>query len=211
MPRRGLAVRLLKYAADTCTDLSLTCTSDDALVLLGLVEVELLGASELHGHVKDGELTRGERADHDAPSAEASQAQLLQARLLGKVDQSRHNRARAAGGGRLVNLGQQCVRGVRNDGGGDARERAGAQRDGGLAAVGCGLHVGASGLRDHFLSPPLHGELRHRVRHLLEQDGAKAGVEALEDAVVLDDLGERGQQAECESPPRTVGTKRCRR
>mmetsp|Transcript_18283 Transcript_18283/g.56712 ORF Transcript_18283/g.56712 Transcript_18283/m.56712 type:complete len:378 (-) Transcript_18283:16-1149(-) len=162
---------------------------------VGVGEVELRGTGGGHHDVKDGELTGREGADHDATGAEAGEAELLEARLLGEVDEARGDGARAAGGRRLVDHRQQGVGRVRDDGGGNTGDGARRQRDGHLGRLGGGLHVGARGGGNGLGGLALDGELGHGVRDLLEQNRAEAGVEALEHAVVLDDLRDRGDEA----------------
>ena len=54
----------------------------------GVVEVELGGAGGLHDGVEDGELTRGQGADHDATRRESHQTELGDANLLGNVNEA---------------------------------------------------------------------------------------------------------------------------
>ena len=91
------------------------------LVLLRVVEVELLGADGGHDDVEDAELAGGEGADHDAPRAEARRAQRDDPRLGGDVAEALHHRAGAARAA-LVDLREERVGGVGDDGGDDAME-----------------------------------------------------------------------------------------
>eukprot|EP00760_Papus_ankaliazontas_P004395 PhM_4_TR11858/c0_g1_i1/m.65910 len=159
------------------------------------MEVEFLGAGHSHRDVEDGELACRERADHDAAGAETREAQLLEANVAGEVEQTGGDAARAAGRGALVDERQERVGGVRDDRGGNTGDRAGREGDGHLRAVRGLREVDAGALADGLSGGALDGELGHGVGDLLEQNGAEAGVEALEDAVGGDDLGEGRDEA----------------
>jgi len=165
------------------------------LLLVGIMEVELLGSGQVHHDVEQSELTGGERTDHHASGAQASEAQLLEANLLGEVDQTAGNGASSSGSLGLVDHRQQSVGGVRHDGSHHTCDDTRAQRDGDLGVAGGGLHVVASDRVDLLSSRALHSELRHGVGHLLEKDGAKARVEALKNAVLFNNLGECIEQS----------------
>mmetsp|Transcript_19424 Transcript_19424/g.52857 ORF Transcript_19424/g.52857 Transcript_19424/m.52857 type:complete len:332 (+) Transcript_19424:175-1170(+) len=151
---------------------------------LRLVEVELLGAQGPHHAVEDAELQGRERSDHHASRAEALRAELDDARLLGDVHHALGDRAVPAGSG-LVHLRQERVGRVRDDGGGHARHDAGAEGHAGVDEAAALLRGLVHALVHGLGHAALHGELRHGVRDLLEEDRAKAGVEAADDALLL--------------------------
>jgi hypothetical protein len=161
----------------------------------GVGEVELLSADALHDGIEDSELSGGEGANHDATSTKTVEAELLEADLLGQGDETAGNGTCATSSGGLVDHGQQGISRVGDDGGGDTSNGTRGQGNNGLGSVAGGLQVVSGGGGDDFLSPALDGELSHGVGDLLEQDGAEARVEALHDTVLLDDLGEGGDEA----------------
>lgn len=161
------------------------------MLLPGGVEVELLGAGEIHDKVEEEELAGSESADHHATGAEADGAELDEADLLGDVHQTGGDAAGAASA-RLVHLGEESVSGVGDDGGGNTGNHTGAEGDGELGGSGeLGSGLARRG-REDLRSASLHGELGHGVGHLLEQDGAEARVEATHEALLLDELGSGG-------------------
>mmetsp|Transcript_7469 Transcript_7469/g.8480 ORF Transcript_7469/g.8480 Transcript_7469/m.8480 type:complete len:323 (+) Transcript_7469:246-1214(+) len=164
-------------------------------VLGRVVEVELLGASGSHDRVENSELSGRQGTDHHASSAQASEAQLPEPHLLGEVDQSAGNATGATSGLRLVDERQQCVGGVRNDRRGDTSDHARPKGHAHLqrfARRGGGC---ADSMVDLFRGRALHGELRHCVRHLLEEDGAEARIEALDETILSSNLGRSSEQA----------------
>ena len=162
------------------------------------MEVELLDAHDRHEGVKDQELAGGERADHDAPGPKPGGAELHEAGLLGDIHEPRHHAAVAARA-LLVDLGEQGVRGVGDDGRSHAGDEAGGHGDAHLAAPAQVLALRGQGVVYGDLGRSLHSELGHGVRDLLEEDGHQAGVPS-HDALALNQrphgregaLGERG-------------------
>ncbi len=150
--------------------------------------MELLSASQVHDHVEQQELTGGQGADHDATGAQAHGAQLGEADLLGDVDQTRGDGSGSSGAG-LVDLRQQGVGRVGDDGGAHSGNHTGSQRHtqlGSTDQLGLGLAHGGG----HAVGGlALDGELGHGVGHLLEQDGSEAGVESLEETIGGEQLG----------------------
>eukprot|EP00321_Phaeocystis_globosa_P016499 CAMPEP_0118830862 /NCGR_PEP_ID=MMETSP1162-20130426/28249_1 /TAXON_ID=33656 /ORGANISM="Phaeocystis Sp, Strain CCMP2710" /LENGTH=371 /DNA_ID=CAMNT_0006762231 /DNA_START=145 /DNA_END=1257 /DNA_ORIENTATION=- len=163
-------------------------------LVVGIVEVELLRADHTHDDVEDAELAGGERADHDAAGAQAHRAQVDEAHLGGDVGEARHHAARAARA-RLVDLGEQGVRRVRDDGGDDARDHARRERDAHVPRAAHRLGVRAERAVDGVGGVALHRELGHGVRHLLEEDGDEAGVEGVDEAVLGHQLGRGADHA----------------
>merc|ERR1712194_116152 len=80
------------------------------------VEVELLDAERAHNAVEDAELQGRQGSDHDAPCPEALRAKLANTCLLGDVHHALRDGAVATRTS-LVDLGEQRVRGMRDDGG----------------------------------------------------------------------------------------------
>lgn len=81
------------------------------------------------GRARPPHLQAGEGSDHDAAGAEANGGQLDEAQLLGDGDEARGSGSGAAGA-RLVDLGQQRVSWVADDGGCDTGNDTRAEGDG---------------------------------------------------------------------------------
>jgi hypothetical protein len=142
-------------------------------VLGRVVEVEFLGAGDVHHDIEEGKLASGEGTDHDATRAEAGGAELGEADLLGDVGQPGHGAAGAASAG-LVDLRQQGIGGVRDDSGGDAGDDARGESDAHLGGATDGPVVLARCVADLLRGHALDGKLGHCVRDLLEADRAEA-------------------------------------
>mmetsp|Transcript_7899 Transcript_7899/g.24972 ORF Transcript_7899/g.24972 Transcript_7899/m.24972 type:complete len:290 (-) Transcript_7899:134-1003(-) len=145
--------------------------------------MELGGAERTHDRVEDGELAGGKRADHDAASAKALRAQFEDARLCDDSAQAREHRAVAAGA-RLVDLGEKGVRGVRDDGGGDAGDDARGERERDVPRRRRLLRRRVRRAVHGLGRTALHGELAHRVGDLLEEDWDEARVEAANETLL---------------------------
>lgn len=139
-------------------------------------------------------LTSGEGTDHDQPGAHTGE-QTRGAELTGHLDESRGGRLSGSTLG-LVDLGQQGVGGLRDDGGGHTGDETGREVETHLLTtgervlgsagsledlLGSDLEAGLMSIRTCLLARPrknnLHGELGHGVGDLLEQDGTETGVE----------------------------------
>jgi len=161
--------------------------------ILRIGEVEFRCASGSHDGVEDTELTGGERTDHDATRAEAGEAQLGGADFAGDAAEASHDGTFTTSA-LLVDEGEKSIGGVGDDSGGNTGNHTRGERDGHLLSFSAGLGVGAGGRVDLLGGPTLDSELSHGIRDLLEEDGEESGVEALDDTVVADDLGERGDE-----------------
>mmetsp|Transcript_25795 Transcript_25795/g.43496 ORF Transcript_25795/g.43496 Transcript_25795/m.43496 type:complete len:246 (-) Transcript_25795:353-1090(-) len=152
------------------------------------VEVELLGTSDIHDDVEEQELTSGEGTDHHTTGAEADRAQLDETDLLRNIHKTGGDGTGSTSAS-LVHLGQQSVSGMRDDGsshtGNHTRTQSHRQL-GGSSELSSGLAQGTGELLGGFT---LHGKLGHSVGHLLEQDGAEARVESLNDPFLLHQAG----------------------
>ena len=89
----------------------------------GVLEVVLAGAHRVHDGVEDAELAGSERADHDATRGQADSGELDKADFFGDVHETSGSGASAACTG-LVDLGQQSVGGVGDDGGNNTGDDA---------------------------------------------------------------------------------------
>jgi len=159
-----------------------------------VVEVEPGGPEGAHHRVEDPELEGGEGADHDATGAEACEAEVLEAGVLGDLDQALGD-GPLASRPRLVDLREQRVCRVGDDGRGNTRNDAGGE---GHSDIGDGtalLRGGAEGVVDDLCGLALHGEFCHGVGDLLEQDGPEPGVEGRDGPHVLRHLRHRGDSA----------------
>ena len=158
------------------------------------VEVELLGTSQVHDQVEQQELTSGQGANHHASGAQAHSAELDKANLGGDAAQTGHDRTSATSAG-LVDLGQQSVGRVGDDGSAHTGNHTGGKGHTELGATGevsLGLaHRGS----DAVSSLALHGELSHGIGDLLHQDGTEARVEASEDALLGHESASAADQA----------------
>mmetsp|Transcript_29709 Transcript_29709/g.73614 ORF Transcript_29709/g.73614 Transcript_29709/m.73614 type:complete len:401 (-) Transcript_29709:278-1480(-) len=179
---------------NTCCCINPAPPSVALVGLGGVVEVELGGADGVEDDVEDAELPGGERADHHAARAQPLRAQLHHARLGGDVDQAGHHAALAARA-RLVHLGQQGVRRVRDDGGAHARHDTRRERHRDVLTLGHLRGGLAEGLVDLLRRHALHRELGHGVRHLLEQDGPEAAVERRHHALLRRHLAHGAEHA----------------
>ena len=160
--------------------------------LLGVMEVELLGAHKAHDDVEDAELASSERANHDATRGKPLRAQLDDARLRSNVAQAREHAAGSASAS-LVDLGEQRVRRVRDDRRHHAGDHTGAKRDGDVATLAHLIRRGADGSVDSLGGSALDGKLGHRVGDLLEEDGDESRVEGAHEPVLGHHLlGARG-------------------
>mmetsp|Transcript_34731 Transcript_34731/g.82299 ORF Transcript_34731/g.82299 Transcript_34731/m.82299 type:complete len:301 (+) Transcript_34731:38-940(+) len=160
--------------------------SDLVGVVLGVVEVVLGRAEHRHHRVEDTELASGEHADHHAARAEALGAQLEVASLGGDAAEARGG-APLATRALLVDLGQEGVGRVRDDGRDHSRDNTGGERHSDVATRGALLGGGLHGRVDLLGPITLHGELGHGVGHLLAEDGTEARVEARHHALLLGD------------------------
>ena len=157
------------------------------VLLVGVVEVELAGAEHAHDGVEDAKLTGGESADHEATRGQTLCAQLQVAGLGGDAAKADHSAALATGTG-LVDLGEEGVSRVRDDGSHHTGNHAGAERHRDVGAARALLGALAHAGVDLLGNRSLHGELGHGVGHLLEEDGPEARVETLEHALLRSDL-----------------------
>lgn len=158
------------------------------------VEVELLGTGDVHDDVEEQELTSSEGTDHHATGTEAHSAQLHKANLGGNAAQTGGNGTLATGAG-LVHLGEQGVSRVgdhrRAHTSNHTRQQGGAELNA-TGEIGLGLAHGGS---DAVSSLALHGELGHGVGNLLHQDRTETRVEALDEALLGEELASTGDQA----------------
>lgn len=145
-------------------------------MLSGVVEVELLGTNQAHDGIEDTELTSGEGTDHDATSSETLSAELEDTDLLGNVDEAR-NSGSITTSTLLVDLGQESIGGVRDDGGGNTSNNTRAQGDGDVLTLRALVRGSSEGGVDGLSGGTLNGELGHGVGNLLEEDGTETGVE----------------------------------
>jgi len=102
----------------------------------GIMKVELLSPCQIHNKVKDTELTSGQGTNHHAPGAETSEAQLLESHLPGKIHQPGWDASGASCGLWLVDQGEQCISGVRNDSGSNTSDSTRRKSNSHLSAVG---------------------------------------------------------------------------
>jgi hypothetical protein len=147
------------------------------LLLRGVVEVELLGTNHTHDSIEDTELTGSEGTDHDATGSETLSAELEDTDLLGDVNKARDGRSITTST-LLVDLGQESISGVRDDGGGNTSNNTRAQGDGDVLTLGALIRRSTEGTIDGLSSGTLNGELSHGVGNLLEEDGTETSVEA---------------------------------
>eukprot|EP00038_Savillea_parva_P006212 m.162330 g.162330 ORF g.162330 m.162330 type:complete len:384 (+) comp12177_c0_seq1:1463-2614(+) len=162
-------------------------TKTDACLLgevLGRLEPELGGPCRFHHRVKDTKLERSERANHDTASTQTRRAQLVEANLTRKASQTNHDGAIATGAG-LVDLGQQRVGWVRDDGRGHTGNGTRGERHTQVVAGRRRGRLGARRTVNEVGCPSLDRKLGHCVWNLLEQNGAKARVEATNDTFLL--------------------------
>ena len=157
------------------------------------MEVELLHAHDGHQGVEDQELAGCERANHDAPGAEAGGAKLHKAGLLGDVHEP-GDHAAVATGTLLVDLRQQGVCRVGDDGRSHAGDEAGGHGDAHLAGPAQILALRGQRVVDGNLGCSLHCELGHGIGDLLEENGHQARVPA-HDALPLDERLHCGEGA----------------
>ena len=121
-------------------------------------------------------MTSGKGTDHDETSAHSGE-ETGGAELTGHLDQSRGGSLSGSSLG-LVDLGQESVGGLRDDGGGHTGDETGRQVETGLLSTSERV-LGLAGSGEDLLDGNLEdGELGHGVRDLLEQDGAETGVES---------------------------------
>lgn len=163
------------------------------LVRVGVVEVELGSTNSLHDRVKDTKLTGGKRTNHDATGEKTGGHELDGAHVPGDADETGGRRTFTTGA-LLVDLGEEGVGGVRDDGGDDTGNHTGKERDADVGSRGRLVRGGVHRLVDGLGGFALDGKLGHGVRNLLEEDGTKAGVEA-EEAVGRDHAGHAGAEA----------------
>ena len=148
------------------------------------MEVELLDAHDGHEGVEDEELAGRESSDHDTPGAEAGGAELHEASLLSDVHEP-GDHAAIATGTLLVDLREQRVGWVGDDGRSDARDEAGGHGHAHLAGPAQVLALRGQGVVDADLRRTLDGKLGHGVWDLLEEDRHQSCVPA-HDALPLD-------------------------
>mmetsp|Transcript_15135 Transcript_15135/g.23104 ORF Transcript_15135/g.23104 Transcript_15135/m.23104 type:complete len:347 (-) Transcript_15135:24-1064(-) len=180
--------------ANLDTTLKGTLQGEKTRILGRSVEVVLLGTQRSHHCVEDSELQGSQGTDHDASCAQALGAQLHDTGLLGDVHHARGDGAIATSAC-LVHLGEEGVRRVGDDGGDDTGNDTRAQRDTGVGDCTALRRRAAHAVVDGLGDTTLHGELSHRVRNLLEEDGSEARVEAAHNTFLLDEPGGDTRQA----------------
>lgn len=151
--------------------------------------MELLGTGDSHDGVEDGELTGGEGTDHDATGRETNEAELDEAHLGGDAAEA-DNHGALATSTRLVDDGEESISGVGDDGSGNTGNHTRSEGEGNLGRVRGGGEVDARHVAHLLLGGTLDSELSHGVGDLLEEDGDETRVEASEEALVSNNLGE---------------------
>lgn len=139
----------------------------------------------------DEELAGSEGTDHDETGTHAGE-ETLDTELLGHLDEARGGRL-AGGTLGLVDLGEEGVGGLRDDGGGHTGDETGAEVEAGLLTLGKRGLGAAHGVEDLLRGDLEDGELGHGVGDLLEQDGAETGVEAADTLLTGDAEEARGE------------------
>jgi hypothetical protein len=125
-------------------------------------------------------LSGGEGTDHDETSTHTGE-ETGGAELAGHLDETRGDRLAGSALG-LVDLGEEGVGGLGDDGGGHTGDETTTEVEGGGLSAG-ELALGLTpDLEDLLHSDLVHGELGHGVRDLLEQDGAETGRGVSKDA-----------------------------
>ena len=152
----------------------------------------------------DEELARSERTNHNETGAHAGE-ETLDTELLGHLDETRGG-GLAGGTLGLVDLGEEGVGGLRDDGSGHTGDETGAEVEAGLLTLGKRGLGAAEALEDLLGGNLEDGELGHGVGDLLEQDGAETGVEAANTLLTGDaeeargeTVGERGLRDETDT------------
>lgn len=136
-------------------------------------------------------LTSSQSTNHDQTSTHTSE-ETLSTQLASHLDQATSDGLAGESLG-LVDLAEQGISGLGDDGGGETGDETGAQVQAGESA-GTELGLGLAGGVDKLFEGDLkHAELGHGVRHLLEEDGTEAGVEALE-ALLPSDASEAASE-----------------
>eukprot|EP01137_Pigoraptor_chileana_P017996 Opistho-2@76835 len=140
----------------------------------------------------DGELAGGEGADHDNPRTE-TEVETAEPKLLGKAKEARNNASAAAL--LLVDLREQRVGGLRDDGRRNSRNETAAKVDGHDHAVAQLLLGRRDRSVDGLRGALVHDELGHRVGDLLEENGEEARVEAADHALLTCEAGEAANES----------------
>jgi len=151
-------------------------------------EVELLGTEHWHERVEDDELTRSEGTNHDTTRNETDGSEADETNLTRKAAETDEHGALTTSTG-LVDLGEEGISWVRNDGGGNTGNDTGGDGD---------SHLGTTtevlpwweGSVDGLSGSTLDGELGHGVWDLLEEDWDKSRVEATDETVLGGDRSE---------------------
>lgn len=142
----------------------------------------------------DGELEGGEGTDHDNTGTQA-QEETTDTELTSEADEAGGDRTSAGG---LVDLGEEGIGGLGDNGGGHTGDQTRSQVDGGQGRAREVL-LGASSLEDGLRDTLENDELGHGVGDLLEQDGAESRVETADKTILLQDTGETTNETSGES------------
>lgn len=161
---------------------------EDRLSLLDLKAAS--GTKSLLDVVVDGELEGGEGTDHDNTGTQA-QEETLDTELTSHGEETRHDGSRAGG---LVDLGEEGIGGLRDDGSSNTSNETRGQVDGGQGGAREVL-LGASRFKDGLGGTLEDDELGHGVGDLLEQDGTESRVESAHDTVLLQDTSKARDKA----------------
>lgn len=121
------------------------------------------------------ELTGGKSTDHDETGTHTGE-ETADAELAGHLEETRGDRL-AGGALGLVDLGEESVGGLRDDGGGHTGDKTGTEVETGGLAVGEVGALLAPGVEDLLRGNLVDGELGHGVGDLLEENGTETSVE----------------------------------
>jgi len=143
------------------------------------------GAQSLLDVTVDGELESSEGTDHDDTGTQA-QEESLDPELTSQTNEAGHNGSSARG---LVDLGEEGISGLGDNGGGNTGNETRSQVDTGQGGIRQVL-LGSSGGEDGLGSTLENDELGHGVGDLLKQDGAESRVETAENTILLQDARE---------------------
>jgi len=142
-----------------------------------VVEMELAGTKGTHHGVEDTELAGSQGSDHDTTGAQTIRAQTLEPSFLGDINQTASNTSLTTSTG-LVDLREQSIRRVGNDGSNDTGDNSGSERDAEVGAAAASLGGLAHAVVDGLSCGTLNSELSHGVWNLLHQDRSEPGIES---------------------------------